>query len=103
MSMILKQKFGVQIHQLFRTAGLSMGIVQTEQLQAISDKLVDLIEETAKERAVELIRKMQEAVGAGFTAIGKDVDAIETRLAKLEPKVSEKEKEASKSYDDVSV
>jgi hypothetical protein len=82
MSQVLKQKFSVQIHQLFRTAGFTMSITQTEQLQLVSDKIIDLVEDIAKERAVELVRKMQEAVGAGFTKIGQDIDAIEARLDK---------------------
>ena len=84
MSMILKQKLSVQVYQLFRTAGFTLNLTQTDQLQGVSDKIAELIEATAKETAVELIRKMQEAVGAGFTAIGKDVSAIEARLNDLE-------------------
>jgi len=109
MSMILKQQFYVQIHQLFRTTGFTLNITQTEQLKLVSDKIVDLIESVAKERTVELVRKMQEAVSHGFTEIGKDVAAIEARLDKLEKvnaialKNEDKFQEASKAYDDVSV
>lgn len=80
----LEQEFSILIFQLFRTAGFTMNIQQTEQLRGISDKIVATIEEVAKVKAVELIRKMQTAVGEGFTSIGKDVEAIEKRLDELE-------------------
>lgn len=89
MSQVLKQKLSVQVFQLFRTAGFTLNITQNEQLQGVSDKIADLVEDLAKERTVELIRKMQEAVGVGFKAIGNDIDAVEARLDKLEGKTIE--------------
>lgn len=86
----LKQEFSVQLFQLFRTAGFALSIDQAEKLRATSDKILDLVEEVAKQRTVEIVRKMQEAVGSGFTEIGKDVSAIETRLDKLEGKKAPK-------------
>jgi hypothetical protein len=82
--MKLKQDFSVLLFQLFRTAGFTLNITQTEALRETSDKIVNAIEALAKERTVELVRKMQEAVGAGFTAIGKDIDALEARLDKVD-------------------
>jgi len=80
----LKQDFSVLMFQLFRTSGFTMNIEQSQRLRETSDKVVDAIEGLARERAVELIRAMQKAVGDGFTEIGKDVTKMEARLAKLE-------------------
>lgn len=80
----LKQEFSVQLFQLFRTAGFNLSIDQAEKLRTTSDKILDLVEEVAKQRTVELVRKMQEAVGAGFTEIGKDVAKLEARLDNVE-------------------
>ena len=123
MSMKLKQDFSVLVFQLFRTAGFTLNITQSEALRDTSDKIVDTIETLAKERAVELVRKMQEAVASGFTAIGRDVEAIEARLdalgktkklveeddgagnvmPKISPEQEAKFREASMAYDDISV
>lgn len=82
----LKQDFSVLFFQMLRTSGFTMNIEQLSMARETSDKLVDLIETISKARSIELIRKMQEAVGAGFLGIGKDVDAIEKRLEALETK-----------------
>jgi hypothetical protein len=82
----IKQEFSVLLYQLFRTAGFTLNVDQNDKLRSIADQLYTKIEEAAKARSVELIRKMQEAVADGFREIGKDVAAIEKRLAKLEPK-----------------
>lgn len=87
MSMKLKQDFSVLLFQLFRTAGFTLNITQSESLRATSDKIVDTLETVAREQAVEIVRKMQEAVGKGFTEIGKDVSAIEARLEVVENKL----------------
>jgi hypothetical protein len=80
----IKQEFSVLLYQLFRTAGFTLNVDQNDKLRSIADQLYAKIEEAAKARSVELIRKMQEAVADGFRDIGKDVAAIEKRLEKLE-------------------
>jgi len=79
-----KQEFSITMYQIFRSAGVTLSTDQTQKLRETSDKLFKAIEDASKARAVELIRKMQEAVGEGFKAIGEDVDRLEKKLSALE-------------------
>lgn len=84
MSHPTKQKFQVLLTGMFQRAGVALSMDQIEALRNNSNSLVDLIETVAKDRVIELIRKMQEAVGDGFTKIGTDIDALETRVNNVE-------------------
>jgi len=79
-----KQEFSITMYQIFRSAGVTLSTDQTERLRETSDKLFKAIEDASRARAVELIRKMQEAVGEGFKSIGKDIDGFEARIRALE-------------------
>lgn len=80
----IKQELSVLFYQLFRAAGFTLSIDQNEKLRSITDQIFAKIEEASKNRSIELIRKMQEAVADGFREIGKDVAELEKRLEKLE-------------------
>lgn len=82
----IKQELSVLFYQLFRAAGFTLSIDQNEKLRSITDQIFAKIEEASKNRSIELIRKMQEAVADGFREIGKDVAELEKRIEKLEPK-----------------
>lgn len=78
-----KQVFS-SLERITRISGRGLNVVQLEQLRSEVAKLTAALRQMVERVALQKCRKLNDAVGVGFTQVAHDVDAIETRVKALE-------------------
>lgn len=86
----MKNKFHQKVYttlvQVFRNAGITLDLKQTERIEHTTGELCEVIQEQARKEAVELMRKLQEAVSDGFNTVYIDIERLNNRLENLQLK-----------------
>jgi ubiquinone biosynthesis protein UbiJ len=64
----------------------SLDIPSIERLHTLSHKFAAVILKASERMALVKCKALNDAVGAGFKSVSKDIDALEARIKKLEEK-----------------
>lgn len=88
-----KEHMGGFFHELLRAAGITMTPSNTdERIRSIGERMASTIEHAAERKAVELIKRLQDAVSGAFVKMEAKLDVQEDLLVKLNARVALLEK-----------
>jgi len=87
----LKEDFVGLMSDVFRAAGFTVSVPGQENLEKLSGRFTDAIKKEARDAALVLARRLQEATLNGFEKFATSFNTLENKVEKLESELRELE------------
>lgn len=73
-----KERLGGFFHELFRIVGTSIPPYAHERFRSVGERMVLLVEQVSKHKAIQVVTKLQRAVSAGFDKMESELNNVQT-------------------------
>lgn len=96
----LTEVFAGLVYDMFRAAGTPISINNQEKVENIAPRFADAIRREAREAALTLAKRLQQATLEGFNSFSKEVDALKDEVKELKNEVKRLSTENARAYGD---
>lgn len=83
----LKESFSGLMYDIFRAAGIAINIKNQESLEKLSPRFAGAVKQEAREAALVLAKRLQQATIDGFNSFGNDLDVVKSDLKELKDEI----------------